>query len=368
MSFVTYIIQSIGNAVVNTISYFSYIIYNDAPEPWQIGFQDGASPSQEGITELHDTIFFYLVVILFGVMWMLSSVIVNFNNTKAPIVHKYANHGTLIELIWTITPALILIAIAFPSFKLLYIIDEPLIIGCTIPFDIFNSCSAITLYSNNVSTLRETISNNIKKITPIPINIQSQLVGHLLGDGNMRLNITSVNPAFMFSQGFSNFDYTWHVYQKLSHYCSRLPSYHNYMNSKGKYFYSNQVTTRNYPCIETLYLLFYKYNGYKIVKTVTWDIIPYMNPIALAYWTIDDGSITSQRYNFNIHTEGFTFQEVYILAGMLHYLFNIHTTVQNNKMGPRLYIKGKSIPTFVSLVKPYYHESMIYKLNFKNMV
>ena len=38
--------------------------------------------------------------------------------------HNYLNHGTLIELIWTITPALILILIAFPSFKLLYLMDE----------------------------------------------------------------------------------------------------------------------------------------------------------------------------------------------------------------------------------------------------
>lgn len=81
------------------VSYFMNCIHNDAPEPWQVGFQDGASPSQEGITELHDTIFFYLVVILFGVVWMLSSVILNFKSTRAPIVHKYANHGTLIELI-----------------------------------------------------------------------------------------------------------------------------------------------------------------------------------------------------------------------------------------------------------------------------
>ena len=40
------------------------------------------------------------------------------------ISHKYLNHGTLIELIWTITPAVILILIAFPSFKLLYLMDE----------------------------------------------------------------------------------------------------------------------------------------------------------------------------------------------------------------------------------------------------
>ncbi len=45
-------------------------------------------------------------------------------STKSPISHKYLNHGTLIGLIWTITPAVILILIAFPSFKLLYLMDE----------------------------------------------------------------------------------------------------------------------------------------------------------------------------------------------------------------------------------------------------
>ena len=39
------------------------IIHNDSPEPWQIGFQDGASPGFTGIVELHNNIFFYLVVI-----------------------------------------------------------------------------------------------------------------------------------------------------------------------------------------------------------------------------------------------------------------------------------------------------------------
>jgi cytochrome c oxidase subunit 2 len=77
-------------------------VWNDAPEPWQWAFQDGASPSYEGIVELHDQIMFYLVIILFGVSWILTS----------------------IELIWTITPAFVLIAIAFPSFKLLYLMDE----------------------------------------------------------------------------------------------------------------------------------------------------------------------------------------------------------------------------------------------------
>jgi len=96
----------------------------DAPTPWGIYFQDSATPQMEGLVELHDIIMYYLVIILFAVGWMLFSIVWNFNHNKSPISHKYLNHGTLIELIWTITPALVLILIAFPSFKLLYLMDE----------------------------------------------------------------------------------------------------------------------------------------------------------------------------------------------------------------------------------------------------
>jgi cytochrome c oxidase subunit 2 len=78
---------------MNLLFTFLQPIYNDAPEPWQIGFQDGASPGFEGITELHDSIFFFLVVISVGVFWALGSVMINFNSTSSPIVYKYANHG-----------------------------------------------------------------------------------------------------------------------------------------------------------------------------------------------------------------------------------------------------------------------------------
>ena len=97
---------------------------SDAARPWGIYFQDSATPQMEGLVELHDNILFYLVIILFGVAWMLVSIIKNYTNQESPISHKYLNHGTLIELIWTITPALILMLIAFPSFKLLYLMDE----------------------------------------------------------------------------------------------------------------------------------------------------------------------------------------------------------------------------------------------------
>ena len=106
------------------IEYGNSLLQCDAPRPWGIYFQDSATPQMEGIVELHDNILFYLVIILFGVGWLLVSIVKNYTNTESPISHKYLSHGTLIELIWTITPALILILIAFPSFKLLYLMDE----------------------------------------------------------------------------------------------------------------------------------------------------------------------------------------------------------------------------------------------------
>jgi cytochrome c oxidase subunit 2 len=111
--------------MLNALNLFKNLfIYNDSPEPWAIGFQDGVSPGYTGIIELHDNIFFYLVVIAILVFWMLGSTIYYFNYDKTKITHKYLVHGTLIEILWTIFPAIVLLAIAIPSFRLLYILDE----------------------------------------------------------------------------------------------------------------------------------------------------------------------------------------------------------------------------------------------------
>ncbi len=141
-AFVSLPLQNIICTPVNSVSMFQKIFkififtiiviifnffefeYNDAPRAWGIYFQDCATPQMEALIEFHDHIMFYLVIILFAVGWILISILWNFVNKKLLISNKYVNHGTLIELIWTITPALILILIAFPSFKLLYLMDE----------------------------------------------------------------------------------------------------------------------------------------------------------------------------------------------------------------------------------------------------
>ena len=99
------------------------ITYMDSPEPWQINFQDPATPIAQGIQDLHHDIFFFMLFVLTFVVWMLARTLWHFHASKNPIPAKII-HGTAIEVAWTVTPSLILMIIAIPSFALLYSMDE----------------------------------------------------------------------------------------------------------------------------------------------------------------------------------------------------------------------------------------------------
>ena len=85
---------------------------------WKLYFQDEASTMMGGIIDLHDTLMYYLIFIVTFVFYFLI--------IKSKTYLKYWNHSTSIEIIWTIIPAIILIIIAIPSFKLLYNLDSDL--------------------------------------------------------------------------------------------------------------------------------------------------------------------------------------------------------------------------------------------------
>lgn len=52
----------------------------------------------EALVELHDNIMFYLVIILFGVAWIMVSIIRNYVYSKSPISNKYLNHGKVVPI------------------------------------------------------------------------------------------------------------------------------------------------------------------------------------------------------------------------------------------------------------------------------
>jgi cytochrome c oxidase subunit 2 len=104
---------------------FSTVIisYCDAAESWQLGTQDPATPIMEGMISFHNYLVFYIIFIGIAVCWLLYKIVVDFNEITNPKASQF-NHSSILEIIWTIIPALILILIAIPSFALLYSLDE----------------------------------------------------------------------------------------------------------------------------------------------------------------------------------------------------------------------------------------------------
>nr|YP_654371.1 cytochrome c oxidase subunit II [Nematostella sp. JVK-2006]ABG02345.1 cytochrome c oxidase subunit II [Nematostella sp. JVK-2006] len=90
----------------------------DIPEPWQLSLQDAAHPVMEEIIFFHDQVMFILTIIIVAVLWLIIKAL------SGKAYYRYLVDGTLLEVIWTIIPAIILIFIAFPSLKLLYLMDE----------------------------------------------------------------------------------------------------------------------------------------------------------------------------------------------------------------------------------------------------
>lgn len=89
---------------------------------WQFGFQTPASPVLEGIIAFHDDLMIFLTLILGFVMYILGACLSRFGNKNATTERLV--HASVIEIIWTIIPAVILVIIAIPSFSLLYSVDE----------------------------------------------------------------------------------------------------------------------------------------------------------------------------------------------------------------------------------------------------
>ena len=90
-----------------------------APQPWRLGFQPAASPVMERIESFHTGVLYIVTLICLFVFGLLLWVIIRYNHRANPVPGK-TTHSTPLEVAWTIIPVIILVAIAIPSFKLLY--------------------------------------------------------------------------------------------------------------------------------------------------------------------------------------------------------------------------------------------------------
>jgi cytochrome c oxidase subunit 2 len=89
------------------------------PQAWHLNFQDAASPVMERIDGFHDLLLIIITAISVFVLALLVYVMWRYNEKRNPNPSKTSHH-TLIEVIWTVVPVLILLVIVVPSMRLLY--------------------------------------------------------------------------------------------------------------------------------------------------------------------------------------------------------------------------------------------------------
>jgi cytochrome c oxidase subunit II len=93
--------------------------FADRPQPWQLGLQDPVTPVADKLQDLHTLLLWIITLTVIFVLGLLGYVCVRFR-AKANPTPSTTSHNTIIEVLWTMIPVLILLVIAVPSFKLLY--------------------------------------------------------------------------------------------------------------------------------------------------------------------------------------------------------------------------------------------------------
>ena len=94
-----------------------------APVDWQLNFQPAVTPVAHLQHQLHDLLLIIIIAISVFVLALLLYVSFRFNAKRNPHPTKTA-HNTVIEVLWTVLPVMILVVMAIPSFKLLYFMDK----------------------------------------------------------------------------------------------------------------------------------------------------------------------------------------------------------------------------------------------------
>jgi len=105
------------------LSFFSFS-FCDAAEAWQTSPQDSATQVMEWMVEFHNFIMCDLIFTTGLVCFFLYTVIVIFNSETNKKVATSFTHDSALEIAWTAFPTVILLGIAFPSFALLYALDD----------------------------------------------------------------------------------------------------------------------------------------------------------------------------------------------------------------------------------------------------
>lgn len=227
----------------------------------------------------------------------------------------------------------------------------------------------IIYFSNNINNTE--IVYNFLSINPITYAI----TGSLLGDGHLRFthkdtnNKPTGNALLAFT--FKSYDYTYYLWGQIySSIVTKTPPRPWPNPQSGLPVQQYTFNTRALPLITELHNNWYSWSNDlgKFIKILPSNIFDVLNPMGLAIWIMDDGYWNN---GVILCTDNFTNDEVKRLVEVLNLKFNLKTTMfnRNNNKCWRIRISGRpeNILKLRELLKPYFIDSMLYKLGIKNI-
>ena len=110
-------------AISSLVGLASHPALAQAPRDWEMGMQPAFSPMKQQIIDLHNLVLVIITLITLFVGALLVWVCIRYNEKRNPVPSQTSHH-TVLEILWTVIPVLILVVMAIPSFRLIYYLDR----------------------------------------------------------------------------------------------------------------------------------------------------------------------------------------------------------------------------------------------------
>jgi hypothetical protein len=237
-----------------------------------------------------------------------------------------------------------------------------------------SSSITINVLRDNKGRFRSPNKNELPPIKKLSNKVHDVLIGNLLGDGHLRFTKKDIegkpkpNANALFSITLKNKEYIYFLWENCykSICTDTLPRPWPPIKS-GKPTTQYNFNSRSLPSITLLHKQWYKWleEEKKFKKVVPVNIMEILTPIGLAHWIMDDGYKSGN--GLVLCTESFSTEEVNLLKNILELKFGLKVSLHNRKsssgkLGYRLAISSISKKKLIELVRPYFVNSMLYKL------
>lgn len=219
-------------------------------------------------------------------------------------------------------------------------------------------CRSLVLWGKNLSSSvgYGQFTKQVTKLIKLPPFQLGVVIGLILSDCSLTIKKPGgKNAQLGFGQSTAHSGYLWFVFFILSPYCISYPRATK-SKRKGIQCFALQFETRSLPCLTELHSLFYVNK----VKVIPQNIYELLTPVALAHWIMGDGGV--RPYGLIICTDSFTVPDIVRLINILIIRYNLDCTLREEKQYNRIYIRSRSMPLLRTIVIPYMHPSMLYKL------